>query len=40
MDIGESVGNNACMSLQQEFSPKDVIFLLADVRKREELVSV
>lgn len=40
MDVSESVGKAACSGLQQEFPPKDVLFLLADVTKKEELVMI
>ncbi len=38
MDVSEEAGQIASKDLQKEFSQKDVLFLLADVSKREELV--
>ena len=39
MDVSEDVGKGAAKGLQEEYAQKDVLFVLADVTKREELVS-
>ena len=40
VDFSEKVGRAACATLQQEFSRRNVLFLLADVSSKEELVSL
>lgn len=38
VDISEKIGRASCSELQNDFPAKDVMFLVADVTKREQLV--
>ena len=38
VDISEKIGRASCSELQNDFPAKDVMFLVADVTKKEQLV--
>jgi len=39
VDINEAVGKASCSSVQQDYSPSDVMFTTVDVTKSDQLVT-